>query len=169
MSIIPVTLEKTISFRRLKTKNVLGYEVYATYKDNNYASGIRNELLDTIENPEYPNPILTEIELPYNENATWKLPDDAFLDRDHQFRLFIQKSYDTSYTILSNFCYNFNRRTHLITLDIVMKKYEPEDKIKLQYYKDIITKKYMLTEDCTISIKPIFKDSYTYGYHNIII
>ena len=70
MSIIPVALEKTISFRRLKAKNVLGYEVYATYKDNNYASGIRNELLDTIENPEYPNPILTEIELPYNENAT---------------------------------------------------------------------------------------------------
>ena len=50
-----------------------------------------------------------------------------------------------------------------------MKKYEPEDKLELEYYQDLITRSYMLESNCEIYIKPIFTDSYTYGYHNIII
>ena len=158
--IIPAILEKTITFRRLSSKNVVAYEVYATY---NNQQNLRTELLDTIPNPSYPSPVLTEIELPYNENATWQLPHDAFLDRDHQFRLYLNGF------ILSNMCYNYNRIQKLISLDIVMKKYEIGDKLVLKYYKDIITKKYAVTDDCKITIKPIFRDGYEYGFHNVII
>ena len=130
-------LKKTISFRRLTAKNVLSYEVYATYKDDKYSSGMRQELLDTIKNPIVPNPVIKRITLNYNDNATWQLPYDAYLDRDHQFRLYLN---------------GFILGT-----------------MEMEYYQDIITKDYMLEQDCQISIKPIFKDSYTYGYHNIII
>ena len=161
--IIPALLKKTISFRRLASRNVLSYEVYATYKSDDYESGIKVELLDTIENPEIPNPVLKRIELDYNDNFTWKLPYDAYLDRDHQFRLYINNF------IVSSMCYKFNRLSKLITLDINMKNCTVNDKIEMEYYQDIITKSYMLEDDCKISVKPVFTDSYTYGYHNVII
>ena len=106
---------------------------------------------------------IKRIELNYNDNATWKLPYDAYLDRDHQFRLYLNDF------ILSSMCYKFNRLSKLITLDTVIKKYTINDKIEMEYYQDIITKDYMLENNCEISVKPIFTDSYTYGYHNIII
>ena len=161
--IIPASLKKTITFRRLTPKHVLGYEVYGTFKDNNYSSGIRTELIDTIENPTVPNAVIKRIELPYNDNATWELPYDAYLDRDHQFRLYLNDF------ILSSLCYNYNRLSKLVTLDTVMKRYTINDKLEMEYYQDIITRDYMLDEDCEITIKPIFTDTYTYGNHNIII
>ena len=160
---IPTLLEKTVSFRRLTAKNVVAYEIYATYKDDNYKSGMRTELLDTILNPEYPQPVSTEIELSYNDDATWKLPDDAILDRDYQFKIFLNDS------MLSSMCYNYNRVTKLISIDTNMEAYSPSDKAVLKYYRDIITKKYAFTDDCQLSVKPIFRDDYNYGYHNIII
>lgn len=161
--VIPALLKKTIRFKRLITKNVIAYEVYATYKDNTYESGIRTELLDTIENPKEPNPVIKRIELNYNTNATWELPRDAYMDRDHQFRLYMNDF------IVSSMCYKFNRITKLITLDTILKQYTINDKMEMEYYQDIITKDYMLEEDCEISIKPIFAESYTYGYHNVIV
>ena len=161
--IFPALLKKTITFRRLTSKNVLSYQIYANYKDDTYASGIRTELLDTIENPIVPNPIIKRINLEYNDNATWELPYDAYLDRDHQFRLYMNGF------IISSMCYKFNRLSKLITLDTVMKNYTVNDKMEMEYYQDIITKDYMLEEDCEIFVKPIFTDSYTYGYHNVII
>ena len=161
--IIPALLKKTISFRRLKARNVIAYEIYATYKDETYTSGIRTELLDTIVNPTVPNPVIKRIELQYNDNATWELPYDAYLDRDHQFRLYMNDF------ILSTMTYKYNRLSKLITLDTVLKKYTMNDKMEMEYYQDIITKDYMLEENCEISVKPIFTDSYAYGYHNVII
>ena len=70
--IIPAFLKKTINFRRLTSKNVLAYEVYATFKDDTYTSGIKTELLDTIENPIIPNPVTKRIELSHNDNASWE-------------------------------------------------------------------------------------------------
>ena len=166
---IPALIKKTITFRRLASKNVTSYEVYATYKDSNYTSGLRTELLDVIKNPYHPKPILTTIELEYNNNATWELPNDAFLDRDHKFRLFLQKTFEEDYMVLPTVCYSFNRITKLITLDTVMKDYEIGDKVKLEYYKDIITKEYSVVDDCTISILPVFREDYNYGTHNVII
>ena len=65
--------------------------------------------------------------------------------------------------------YKYNRVHKLISLDTVIKKYESTDKLELEYYQDLITRSYMLETDCQIYVKPIFTDSYTYGYHNIII
>jgi hypothetical protein len=161
--LFPAMLEKTISFRRLTAKNVVAYEIYATYKDNNYSSGVRNELLDTIKNPEFPQPVLTEIELQYNDNATWKLPDDALLDRDYHFKLYLNDF------ILSSMYYSYNRITKLITLDTNIQPYNVNDKLTMKYYKDIITKRYAFVEDCQLSVKPVFKDGYNYGDHNIIV
>lgn len=161
--IVPAMIEKTISFRRLAAKNVIAYEIYAAYKDNNNSSGVRTELIDTIQNPKFPNPVLTEIELEYNEDATWELPEDAYLDKDYQFRIYLNEF------ILSHICYSYNRHSRKFTLDTVIKKYEVGDKVKLEYYRDVITKKYAFDEDCKISVKPIFKDDSSCGYHNIII
>ena len=161
--IVPGLLKKTITFRRLPSKNVLGYEVYAAYKDSSYASGIRQELLDTIPNPDIPDPHVMRIELPYSDNATWPLPDDAYLDRDHQFHLYLNGF------VLSTMTYAFNRLSRLITLDTAMKTYNASSKVEIMYYQDVISKSYMLTDECQISVKPIFTDSYSFGTHNVII
>lgn len=163
MSLTLGSLTKTITFRRMSPKAVIKYEVYARYKDSTYESGLRTELLDTITNPDIPTPVLKRIELEYNVDATWELPHDAYLDRDHQFRLYLNGF------VLSAICFNFNRLKKLISLDTVMKKYESTDKIELEYYQDLITKTYSLMENCDIYVKPVFSQSYAYGYHNIII
>ena len=103
MNFIPALLKKTITFQRLPAKNVIAYEIYAKIPDSNYDSGIRNELLEVFDNPLEPEPRVKRIELGYNKDATWKLPNDAFLDRDHQFRLYIND------VIVSSLCYNYNR------------------------------------------------------------
>ena len=163
MKFIPALLKKTITFRRLAAKSVIAYEVYAKIPDTTYDSGIRNELLEKFDNPVEPNPQIKKIELKYNEDATWELPYDAYLDRDHQFRLYLNGF------ILGTMTYKYNRVNKLISLDTVIKKYEMTDKLELEYYQDLITRNYMLETDCQIYVKPIFTDSYTYGYHNIII
>ena len=163
MKFIPALLKKTIAFRRLAAKSVIAYEVYAKIPDATYDSGIRNELLEKFDNPVEPNPQIKKIELKYNEDATWELPHDAYLDRDHQFRLYLNGF------ILGTMTYKYNRVSKLISLDTVIKKYEMTDKLELEYYQDLITRSYMLETDCQIYVKPIFTDSYTYGYHNIII
>lgn len=159
----PGYMTKTITFRRLSPKNVLRYEIYATYQDSSYTSGLRRELLDTIENPAVPNPCVKRIGLIYNTDTTWRLPEDAYLDRDHKFRLYLDGLMVTSMAIA------FNRLTKLITLDRVMKTCDQNTKIELEYYQDLIIKSYMLAQDCQISVKPIFTDSYQFGFHNIII
>lgn len=161
--IIPALLKKRIAFRRLSNKSVISYEIYGDFKDSNYASGIRTELLDTVPNPVEPSPSIKKIKLEYNDNATWELPADAYLDRDHQFRLFMNNF------IVSSLCFSFNRVTKMITLDTNMKELTVNDTMELEYYQDLIVKEYMLEDDCIIHVKPIFTESYTYGKHNVII
>lgn len=162
-NIIPALLKKKITFRRLAAKSVLRYEIYAEFKDDTYTSGVRRELIDTIENPSQPDLHIKRILLPGNPDATWELPYDAYLDRDHQFRLYLNGF------ILSSMCYNFNRLSKLISLDTVMKKYSVTDTVEMEYYQDLISKEYMVQNDCNIYVKPIFTQSYTYGDHNVII
>lgn len=161
--LFPGLLKKTIIFRRLPAKNVVGYKIWASYQDNSYENGIRTELLDEIKNPSAPETYMKRIELKYSSNATWKLPFDAYLDRDHQFRLYLDGF------PLSSMMYAFNKVTKLITLDTVVKKYDLSSKVELEYYQDLIKKEYMVEQDCSIKVQPIFIESYTYGFHNVII
>ena len=161
--ILPAFLKKNITFIRLSSKNCTGYEIYGHFKDDSYASGIRTELLDTVDNPKEPNPVLHKIDLPKNSHPTWELPRDAFMDRDHKFYLY-QNGF-----IISPLCYYYNKLSRLFTLDIMMKPYSIEDEMELEYYQDLVELSYTLEEDCQIKIKPIFKQTATFGDHNIII
>lgn len=161
--IIPGLLKKSISFRRLPNKAVKKYKIYALYKDDSYASGIRTELLETIDNPYVPQPYVKRITLPYNENATWKLPRDAYLDVGHKFRLYLDD------IMVGTMSYKFNRITRMVTLDTVIETYDVNSKIEMEYYQDLIKKDYMLEEDCDIRIEPVFAESSSYGFHNVII
>ena len=161
--IIPAEMKKKITFKRLTSKNVLKYEIYGSFKDSNSESGIKTILLDTIENPAEPTLYLHKVSLEPNVNATWELPDDAYFDRDHQFRIYIND------VVLSPMCYKFNRRNKLITLDVIMKEYHITDKVELEYYRDLIVKEYLVEDDCTIKVKPIFSMLHSYGDHNVII
>lgn len=161
--IIPALLKKNITFRRLPNKACLRYEIYGSFVDNTYASGIRTELLEVFDNPVEPSPEIKRITLEQVEDPTWVLPDEAYLDRDHRFRLF-QNGF-----VIPSMAYTFNRITRKITLDNTMKKYNCNDVMELEYYRDIITRSYALLENCTITVKPIFSQSYAYGDHNVII
>ena len=120
-------------------------------------------MLDTIDNPPEPTLYLHRIALEPNIDATWPLPHDAYLDKDHQFRIYVND------IILSSTCYKFNRISKLITLDVIMKEYHINDKIEIEYYKDLIVKEYLVEDDCFIKVKPIFSQSYYYGDHNVIV
>ena len=57
----------------------------------------------------------------------------------------------------------------LITIDTVLKPYSQSNKIELEYYQDLISKTYMLEEQCDIWVKPIFIEGYNHSHHNIIL
>mgnify|MGYP006990130461 FL=1 len=57
----------------------------------------------------------------------------------------------------------------MVTLDTVIETYDVNSKIEMEYYQDLIKKDYMLEEDCDIRIEPVFAESSSYGFHNVII
>lgn len=156
-------LVKKITFKRLNSKHVKGYEVYALYADDSYSSGIREELLDSFDNPSEPNVERTSILLEYNDNATWELPKDLYTDRDHKFKLFIDDA------IVSPMYYQYNKYNRMLTIDKNLKPIESTNVFRLEYFRDMITKQYVLDENCQIKIKPVFAETYTYGNHNVIM
>ena len=156
-------LNKKITFKRMDQRKVSSYQVYALYPDNTYSSGIREELLDTINNTQSPNCDLTSIEYKYNINYTWKLPYDLYTDQDHKFKIYINGK------ILSSLYYQFNKYNNLLTIDQNLKVLEETDIIRIDYYRDMISKSYILENDCTIKVIPVFNEDYVFGNHNIIL
>ena len=120
-------------------------------------------MLDSFDNPSEPNVERTSIKLEYNDNATWELPKDLYTDRDHKFKLYINDA------IVTTLYYQYNKYNRMLTIDTNLKPIDISDTFTLEYYRDMITKTYELEENCTIKVKPIFADTYTYGNHNVII
>jgi hypothetical protein len=160
---LPSLITKTITFKRMDNKNVAGYEVYGLFPDSSYSSGIKEELLDKFDNPSEPNTSRYSVTFDYNKRYTWQLPDDMFLDRDHRFKVYVNNA------VISSLYYQYNKFSKLLTINKNLKELSSNDKIRIDYYRDMITKTYVLEQNCSIKIKPIFKDTYTYGTHNIII
>ena len=161
--LLPSLLTKTITFKRMNNKHVKGYEIYGLFQDEKYSSGIREELIDSFDNPSTPNVQRTRITLEYNDNQTWELPRDMYIDKDYKFRVYVNN------VIMSPLYYQFNKYNRLLTINHNLKPLNANDVIELEYYKDLITKTYSLEYNCSIKIKPIFADTYTYGNHNVII
>lgn len=161
--IIPASIKKTIRFPRLTSKNVLSYEIYTKTVDDTYNSGIRIDLIDTIQNPVIPSPVQDTIDLEYSNNATWNLPKNIYMDRDHDIIILINDIQ------ISKLYYTVNKPAKLFTINTNKITINPDTKISIIYYKDIIEKSYMVEQDCEIFIKPIIIDSYHYGQHNVIL
>lgn len=164
---VELDLQKTITFKRLPFKHVTGYKVYGEFDDPTYTSGVRRELIDEFDNPAIPDVSEITIDLPYNQNATWQLPYDAYLDRDYTF--YITLINGEIEERLGSMFVSFNRITKMITIDTIAKTYDVNSRAKLTYFQDFITKTYSLVDDCKIIVKPVFVEGYTYGFHNIII
>lgn len=161
--IIPASIKKTIRFPRLSSKNVLSYEVYTKTVDDTYDSGIRIDLIDTIQNPNIPSPVQDTIDLEYSNNATWNLPKNIYMDRDHDIIILVNDIQ------ISKLYYTVNKPAKLFTINTNKITINPDTKISIIYYKDIIEKSYMVEKDCEVFVKPIIIDSYHYGQHNVIL
>lgn len=161
--ILPTNIKKTIYFPRLSSKNVISYEIYTKTIDDTYDSGIRTELIDTIPNPIIPSPVRGEMELEYSNNATWNLPKNIYMDKDHEIIILVDGIQ------ISKLHYTINKTAKIFTINTNKVKIEPNTKVKIIYYKDIIEKSYMLENDCEFFVKPIIIDSYQYGMHNVIL
>ena len=161
--VLPASIKKTIRFPRLTSKNVLNYEVYTKTVDDTYDSGIRIDLLDTIQNPVILSPVKNQIDLEYSNNATWSLPNNIYMDRDHGIIILVDDIQ------ISKLYYTVNKMAKLFTINTNKITINPDTKISIIYYQDVIEKSYMVENDCEIFVKPIIIDSYHYGQHNIIL
>lgn len=161
--IIPASIKKTIRFPRLTSKNVLSYEIYTKTVDDTYNSGIRIDLIDTIQNPVIPSPAKNQIDLEYSNNATWNLPKNIYMDRDHDIIILVDGIQ------ISKLYYTINKAAKIFTINTNQITINTDTKVSIIYYQDIIEKSYMVEQDCEIFVKPIIKDSYHYGQHNIIL
>lgn len=156
-------LKRTIVFHRMNSKIVDSYKIYTIFQDDTYSIGFRQELLDEIKNPDIPDVKVAKIPLEYNENLTWKSPNDIYMDIDHPFHLYINGF------IVSPLMYEYNRITKLITINSKLLKVEQDATIELEYFRDIITKTYLLDDDCKIKVVPVYKKEAQIGKHNVII
>jgi len=161
--VLPTNIKKTIRFPRLSSKNVLGYEIYTKTIDATYDSGIRTELIDTIPNPIIPSPVREELELEYSNNATWNLPKNIYMDKDHEVIILVDGIQ------ISKLHYTINKTSKVFTINTNKVKIEINTKVKIIYYKDVIEKSYTLENDCEFFINPIIIESYQYGMHNVIL
>lgn len=161
--VIPASIKKTIRFPRLTSKNVLKYEIYTKTVDDTYESGIRIDLIDTIQNPVIPSPVKNELELEYSNNATWNLPSNIYMDRDHSIIVLVDDIQ------ISKLYYTINKPAKIFTINTNKITINSDTKVKIIYYQDIIEKSYMVEDNCDIFVKPIIIDSYHYGQHNIIL
>ena len=161
--VIPANIKKTIRFPRLTSKNVLSYEIYTKTIDDTYNSGIRIDLIDTIQNPSIPSPVKNQIELEYSNNATWNLPKNIYMDRDHDIIILVDGIQ------ISKLYYTINKSAKIFTINTNQITINADAKISIIYYQDIIEKSYIVEQNCEIFVKPIIKDSYHYGQHNIIL
>ena len=161
--IIPASIKKTIRFPRLTSKNVLSYEIYTKTIDDTYSSGIRVDLIDTIQNPNIPSPAKNQIDLEYSNNATWNLPKNIYMDRDHDVIILVDGIQ------ISKLYYTINKTAKIFTINTNQITINTDAKVSIIYYQDIIEKSYMVEQDCEIFVKPIIIDSYHYGQHNIIL
>lgn len=161
--IIPTSIKKTIRFPRLTSKNVLNYEIYTKTIDDTYSSGIRIDLIDAIQNPNIPSPVKNQIDLEYSNNATWNLPKNIYMDRDHDIIILVDGIQ------ISKLYYTINKAAKIFTINTNQITINTDTKVSIIYYQDIIEKSYMVEQDCEIFVKPIIKDSYHYGQHNIIL
>lgn len=161
--IIPASIKKIIRFPRLSSKNVLSYEVYTKTVDDTYDSGIRIDLIDTIQNPIIPSPVQDTIDLEYSNNATWNLPKNIYMDRDHDIIVLVDDIQ------ISKLYYTINKSAKLFTINTNKITINSDTKVKIIYYQDIIEKSYMVEQDCEVFVKPIIIDSYHYGQHNVIL
>ena len=161
--VLPANIKKTIRFPRLTSKNVLNYEIYTKTVDDTYDSGIRIDLIDTIQNPNIPSPVQDTMDLEYSNNATWNLPNNIYMDRDHDIIILVDDIQ------ISKLYYTVNKPAKLFTINTNKITINPDTKVSIIYYKDIIEKSYMVEQDCEIFVKPIIIDSYHYGQHNVIL
>lgn len=161
--VLPANIKKTIRFPRLTSKNVLNYEIYTKTVDDAYDSGIRIDLLDTIQNPVIPSPVKNQIDLEYSNNATWNLPKNIYMDRDHDIIILVNDIQ------ISKLYYTVNKPAKLFTINTNKITINSDTKVKIIYYQDIIEKSYMVEQDCEVFVKPIIIDSYHYGQHNVIL
>lgn len=161
--IIPASIKKTIRFPRLTSKNVLSYKIYTKTVDDTYNSGIRIDLIDTIQNPNIPSPVKDKIDLDYSINATWNLPKNIYMDRDHDIIVLIDDIQ------ISKLYYTINKQAKIFTINTNKITITPDTKVSIIYYQDIIEKSYMFDEDCEIFIEPVIVESHHYGQHNIIL
>ena len=172
--------KKIIRFRRLNNRHIAGYMIYGVFKDSSYQSGIRTEsMLKDVngndlmyKNPELPclDPDeIKRIDLEWNTEVTWKLPDDAFYDKDHRFTLYMNNA------PLPRLYYDYNKITRTFTINTTLKACSQLDKFELEYFRDYIKVELFLdssdvnSDPDSIIIKPVFRHGYRYGYHNIII
>ena len=162
-SFLPALFSKKITFKRITSRHVKGYKIYGLFKDSTAVSGIRKEELDFIDNPDKPDSEKNTVTLEYNDNATWELPKDMYSDRDHKFKLFINDC------IVNPLYYQYNKYNRLLTIDTNLKPINLNDEIKLEYFMDVITRKYSAAENFEVEVVPVFNDTYTLGMHNVII
>ena len=161
--IIPASIKKTIRFPRLTSKNVLSYEIYTKTVDEAYNSGIRIDLINTIQNPVITKKKKAEIELEYSNNATWNLPNNIYMDKDHDIIILVDDIQ------ISKLYYTINKSAKIFTINTNKITINSDTKVKIIYYQDIIEKSYMVEQDCEMFVKPIIIDSYHYGQHNVIL
>ena len=103
-----------------------------------------------------------EIELEYSNNATWNLPNNIYMDRDHDIIILVNDIQ------ISKLYYTINKSAKIFTINTNKITINSDTKVKIIYYQDIIEKSYMVEQDCEVFVKPIIIDSYHYGQHNII-
>lgn len=153
---IPVTERKTIQFFRASSDLVKEYRVYVKTEHEQ----ILKEIIPN--KPEHPFPV-KKIPVSWNATQSYKLPIHAIRSSDYPFFFEVNGE-----AIDLTVCGIFNQETGWITILKKRMELKPDDDIVLCYYEDVIRRSYILEEDGSFLVEPVFYPYQKIGDHNLI-
>lgn len=153
---INVVSENVISFRRISKEICDGYRIIVK---ENVDGVIKEYVLDEIENPKAPITVKEAVELEYNEELKWQLPDDVVATGSDSISVWL------NHVQLTTVQYTLSAKHKLLYLH---SQATPDDLIEVEYEVDRITYTHNTSNICEYSVVPIFKRTHSIGRHTVL-
>lgn len=124
--------------------------------------GTVENLVETVENPYFPEYYPTKITLPFVKEGKWVMPEDMIYDVDRPLKVWWNGN------AVSPMYWTFSEEFHELRFMTEI-RIQPDDLIEVEYVADIMTWTYNSEFSCEFYVTPVYQDNakHTIGEHNI--
>lgn len=154
-----ISFKNIIRFPRLKSQNVIGYRI--TVKEILDNGTVAKYNLPDVDNPIYPNPILSSKKAEY-KGLDIQLEKDTYYDIDHIIEL------KCGNKVIGTRYFTFNSKYNLLKINKECPDIADGSILTIKYYRDLIEVENKTLNKCSFNVQPILDKTYRLGKHSIL-